>query len=124
MNKPIKHKELPSFETIEQLMSDPYLKTCVQKLIDEMNAGRELVSEGGTKKLKESPVEFLVKMNCFTAEYLTKEYVEIHYKRTVLSASIRRFITLLIRECVSETFKHYQHLYQKQQLKITKTKQS
>ncbi|MEA4981446.1 MAG: hypothetical protein VB066_01885 [Paludibacter sp.] len=124
MNKPAQKTKLPSFETIEQLMSDPYLNSCAQKLIDEMNADRNRVSEGGTKKLKASPVEFLVKMNCFTAEYLTKEYVEIHYKRTVLSSAIRKFITLLIQECVSETFKHYQHLYQKQQRKTTKTKQS
>ena len=123
MNKPAKKPELPTFDTVEQLMADKYLISRVQEKIDHINAERDRVSEGGTKKLKASPVEFLVKMNKFTAEFITGEFIEIHYKRSNLSSAIRELITYTIQECVGETFNHYESLYQKQQRKTSKTKQ-
>ena len=113
MNKTPKTLELPSIETVEQLMADSFLKGRVQATIDDMNAERERVSEGGKIKLRPSSVEFLVKMNKFTADFITTEYIEIHNKRSNLSSGIREFISYLIRECVGETFKHYEILFQK-----------
>lgn len=122
MEKPTKTPTLPKFDTIEQLMADKYLISRVQEKIDHINAERDRVSEGGTKKLKASPVEFLITVNKFTPEYITTEYLEIYHKRSKLNFSFREFITLTIQECVGETFKHYESLYQKQQRKTTKTK--
>ena len=124
MNKQTKSAKLPSFETVEQLMADAYLKSRVQSIIDDMNADRDRVSEGGKKKLKSSPVEFLVNMNKFNADFITTEYIEIHNKRSVLPMIIREFITYLINECVGETFKHYNALYEKQNKKTSKAKQN
>ena len=124
MNKPAKTTELTSFETVEQLMADKYLISRVQEKIDHINAERDRVSEGGKKKLKPSPVEFMVNMNKFNAEFITSEYIDIHHKRSELQFSIREFITLTIQECVGETFKHYEALYQKQQRKTNKAKKS
>lgn len=124
MNKPAKTTELPSFETVEQLMADKYLISRVQEKIDHINAERDRVSEGGKKKLKPSPVEFMVKMNKFNAQFITSEYIELHHKRSKLQYSIREFITFTIQECAGETFNHYEFLYQKQQRKNAKTKES
>ena len=124
MEKPTKNPELPTFDTVEQLMADKYLISRVQEKIDFINAERDRVSEGGKKKLKASPVEFLVKMNKFTAEFITGEFIEVHHKRSNLSGAIREFISLTVQECVGETFNHYESLYQKQQRKTTKTKKS
>lgn len=124
MNKPAKNPNLPTFDTVEQLMADKYLISRVQEKIDHINAERDRVSEGGKKKLRASPVEFLVKMNKFTAEFITGEFIESHYKRSNLSSAIREFITLTIQECVGETFKHYESLFQKQNKKAAKTKKS
>jgi len=124
MNKPARTPELPTFDTVEQLMADKYLISRVQEKIDHINAERERVSEGGKKKLKASPVEFLVKMNKFTAEFITTEFIEVHHKRSNLSGAIREFITLVTQECVGETFNHYESLFQKQNKKTSKTKKS
>lgn len=124
MDKPIKQQKLPSFQTVEQLMADTYLKGRVQATIDEMNAERNKVSENGKKKLKASPVETLVKLDKFNADFITTEYIEIHYKRSKYPFEVREFITYMIQECVGDTFKHYEALFQKQQRKTTKTKQS
>ena len=124
MNKPAKNPELPSFDTVEQLMADKYLMSRVQEKIDFINKERDRVSEGGKKKLRASPVEFLFKLNKFTVEYITTEYIKIHYKKSNLSFAIREFITLTIQECVGETFKHYEAIYQKQQRKNAKKKES
>lgn len=122
MEKSPKTTELPTFDTVEQLMADKYLISRVQEKIDHINAERDRVSEGGKKKLKASPVEFLVKMNKFTPEFITTEFIEVHHKRSNLSMVIREFITLTIQECVGETFKHYELLFQKQNKKTSKSK--
>ena len=124
MEKSPKTPELPTFDTVEQIMADNYLISRVQEKIDHINAERNRVSEGGKKKLRASPVEFLVNMNKFNAEFITSEYIDIHHKRSELPFSIREFITLTIQECVGETFKHYESLFQKQNKKTSKTKKS
>jgi len=124
MNKPAKTIGLPTFDTIEQLMSDAYLKSRVQEKIDYINSERNRVSEGGKKKLRASPVEFLVKMNKFTTDYITQEYILIHNKQSNLSSSIRELINFTIVECVGETFKHYEAIFQKQNKKPSKSKKS
>lgn len=124
MNKPAKTTELPTFETVEQLMADSYLRSMIQEKIDYINDERFRVSEGGTKKLRASPVEFLIKMDKFTAEFIATEYIEIHHKRSKLSGAIREFISYTIQECVGETFKHYETQFKKQNKKTSKSKKS
>lgn len=121
MNKPSKTPKLPSFENIEQLMADEYLLGRVQEKIDFINSERKRVSEDGKKKLKPSPVESLVKMNKFTANFIASEYVKIHYKKSSLNSSLREFITYTMYECVDETFNHYEKLFAKQNKKNSKT---
>ena len=124
MNKPAKTVELPTFETVDQLMADSYLHSRIQEKIDHINAERKRVSENGKIKLKASPVGFLIKMNKFTAEFITSEYLLISAKTSVLSFEVREFITYTIQECVGETFNHYETLFQKQNKKTTKTQKS
>lgn len=115
-----KKTELPSFETIEQLMADTYLIGRVQEKIDFINAERLRVSQGGTRKLKSSTVELLIQANKFNAEFIIGEFINIHYKRSKLYFAVREFIMLTIQECVGETFRHYESLFQKQQRKTSK----
>jgi len=122
MNKPAKTPELPTFETVEQLMADSYLRSMIQEKLDYINGERNRVSEGGKHKLRASPVEFLIKMDKFTAEFIATEYLEIHNKRSKLSFAIREFVTYTIQECVGETFKHYETQFQKQNKKPSKSK--
>lgn len=89
-----------------------------------MLAERDKVSEGGKLKLKRDAVSFLIDMNKFNAESIATEYIEIHFKRSKLSGAIREFISFLIVECVGDTFKHYDALFNKQNKKATKTKKS
>lgn len=124
MNKPAKTIELPTFEKIEELMADKYLKGKLMSLINDMNDERMRVSENGKKKLKPSPVESLVKLNLFNADFICTEYIEIYHKRSRQTHSIREFITYTINEVVDETFKHYERLYQKQQRKHGERKQN
>lgn len=124
MNKPAKNPALPSFETVEQLMADTYLKGRIQANIDDIMAERNRVSEGGKKKLKASPVETLIKLNLFTPEFFTSEYLEVSNKRSKYPFEIRELITYMIQECVGDTFKHYESLFDKQQRKTAKSKQS
>lgn len=119
-----KKAELPSFETIEQLMADTYLIGRVQEKIDFINAERLRVSQGGTRKLKSSTVELLIQANKFNAEFIISEFVNVHYKRSKLYFAVREFITLTVQECVGETFRHYESIFQKQQRKTAKTKKS
>ena len=121
MNKAPKTTKLPSFDTVEQLMADEYLIGRVQSIIDDMSAARDRVSEGGKIKLRPSPVEFMVQMNKFNADFITTEYIEIYNKRSKLNYSFREFITYLINEAVGETFKHYETLFQKQNKKTSKS---
>ena len=124
MNQPAKTPELPSFETVEQIMADSYLLECISKLITEMMAERDKVSEGGKRKLRRDAVSFLIDMNKFNDQFIASEYIEIHYKRSKLSCAIREFISYLVVECVDDTFKHYELLFQKQNKKTLKTKKS
>lgn len=124
MNKPTKAHELPSFETIEQLMSDSYLKGRIQEKIDYINKERDRVSDNGKKLLKPSPTELLIKINKFTKEFITNEFILIHNKQSHLPHAIRQFITLTIQECTGETFTHYEKLFQKQNKKLSKSKKS
>lgn len=124
MEKQPKTPDLPTFETVEQLMSDDYFLKCVDKTITEMLAERDKVSEGGKLKLKRDAVSFLIEANKFNSEFIVSEYIEIHYKRSKLSGAIREFISFLVVECVGDTFKHYESLFQKHNKKITKTKKS
>ena len=121
MNKPTKNTELPSFETVEQLMADSYLHKCISDVITEMTAERDKVSEGGKIMLKRNAVSFLIEMNKFNAQFIASEYIEIHYKRSKLSGGVREFITYLINECTGKTFKHYETLFQKQNKKTSKS---
>ena len=124
MNKLPKTVELPTFETVDQLMADSYLHSRIQEKIDYITADRNRVSEGGKKKLRASPVGFLIKMNKFTAEFIASEYLLISAKTSLLSFDIREFITFTIQECVGETFNHYETLFQKQNKKTSKTQKS
>ena len=124
MEKQPKTLTLPTFNTVEDIMADAYLLKCIEKLITEMMAERDKVSEGGKLKLKRDAVSFMIDMNKFNAESIATEYIEIHYKRSKLSGSIREFISFLVVECVGYTFKHYDALFNKQNKKSTKTKKS
>jgi len=124
MEKQPKTLALPTFETVEQIMTDAYFLKCVDKTIAEMMAERDKVSEGGKLKLKRDAVSFLIDMNKFNSQSISTEYIEIHYKRSKLSGAIREFINFLVVECVGDTFKHYESLFQKQNKKSTKTKKS
>lgn len=122
MNKPAKIFTLPTFNTVEDIMGDAYLLKCVDKIITEMLAERDRVSEGGKLKLKRDAVSFMIDMNKFNAESISTEYIEINYKRSKLSGAIREFISFLVVECVGDTFKHYEALYQKQNKKTLNLK--
>ena len=124
MEKQPKTLTLPTFNTVEDIMANAYLLKCIEKLITEMMAERDKVSEGGKLKLKRDAVSFLIDMNKFNAESIAAEYIEIHYKRSKLSGSIREFISFLVVECVGDTFKHYEILFQKQNKKTSKSKKS
>jgi len=65
MEKPKQHVELPSFDTVEQLMDDTYLLKCISEKITEFTDIRDKTSEGGKIKLKRNAIDFLMDLNQF-----------------------------------------------------------
>jgi len=124
MNKPTKTTQLPTFDTVEQLMSDTFLLNLIAEHITEFVSKRNEISEGGKIKLKRNPIDFLIEMNKLNENSIATEYIEIHYKRSVLSGSVREFISYLVIECIGKTFQHYDVLYKKQNKKQSKIKKS
>lgn len=122
MEKPKQHVELPSFDTVEQLMADTYLLNCITAKIKEFTDIRDKASEGGTIKLKRNAIDFLMDLNQFNEKSIATEYIEIHYKRSKLPGTVRELISFLVVECVDKTFKHYDVLFQKQNRKPIKSK--
>jgi len=106
--------ELPKFETVEELMNDSYLHQCISDKVTHFNTERARVSNNGKLKLKSSPIDQLIIMDMFNAKSISKQYLHIHYKVSVLPSAVREFITYLINECVGETFKHYNDIYEEQ----------
>ncbi len=117
MDKQPKIQNLPTFDTIEQIMADKYLHKCITKALDQILEDRKRVSENGKIKLKRNAVNFLMDMNKFNAISIADEYVHIYYKRSVLSSAIREFISFIVVDSVDKTFKHYEILSQKQNKK-------
>jgi len=124
MNKPTKTTQLPTFDTVEQLMADTFLLNLIAEYIADFTEKRNEVSEGGKKKLKRNPIDFLIEMNKFNEKSITAEYIEIHYKRSALSGSVREFISYLVIECIGKTFQHYEVLFQKQNKNTSKSKKN
>ena|ERR1035437_76183 len=124
MEKPKQHVELPSFDTIEQLMADSYLLKCISEKIIEFTDIRYKASEGGKIKLKRNAIDFLMDLNQFNEKSIATEYIEIHYKRSKLPGTVRELISFMLHECVGKTFKHYDVLFNKQNKITSKTKKN
>ena len=92
-------------------MNDSYLHQCISDKVTHFNTERARVSNNGKMKLKSSPIDQLIIMDMFNAKSISKQYLNIHYKVSVLPSAVREFITYLINECVGETFKHYNDIY-------------
>ena len=121
MNKPAKHVELPTFETVEQLMANTFLQNCIAEKISEFTDIRDKASEGGKIRLKRNAIDFLMDFNQFNEKSLATEYIEIHYKRSKLPGTVRELIGFMVHECVGKTFTHYDVLFKKQNKKTSKS---
>ena len=116
--------ELPKLETVEELMNDSYLHQCISDKVTHFNTERARVSNNGKLKLKSSPIDTLITLDKFNAKSISAEYLNIHYKTSELRSAVREFITYLINECVGETFKHYNDIYEEQNNQPLKDKES
>jgi len=124
MEKVKKSIDLPTFNSVEEIMADAFFLKCIDDMITDMNSDRDKVSEGGKIKLKRNAISFLIDMNRFNSTCIASDFIEIHYKRSTLPGAAREFISYFVVECIDKTFKHYEILFQKQNKKTSKSKKN
>lgn len=93
-------------KTLGDLLDDKHFNTYLNKVINEVNASKQLAGING-KKLKRNWVDRINEAGNFNADFIKNNIGEILNKKSILSSELRGVVKYIFDVAAQQTFNHY-----------------